>query len=122
MEDLAPWDAGLPVTICTSPERRRDRRHPWRYRGVTKVLVRVSLQILEAQSLNLSLRGIGLVMREQLEIGTLLAIFPPRPQAATACALTARVVRVQPRPGQKWYTGCALLRPLSKAEVKDFLA
>jgi len=122
MEEITPCEAGLPVTTCTSPERRRDRRHPWRYRGVTKVLVRSTLHTLEAQSLNLSLRGIGLILREQLEVGTLLAIFPPRPQAAKACALTARVVRVQPRSGQRWYTGCALLRPLSRAEVGDFFA
>jgi len=122
MEEITSGDAGLPVTTGAPPEHRRDRRHPWHYRGATKVLVRSTLHVLEAQALNLSLRGIGLEMREQLEVGMLLAIFPPRPQAAKACALTARVVRVQLRPGQRWYTGCALLRPLSKAEVGDFLA
>jgi hypothetical protein len=104
------------------PERRKDRRHPWRYRGITKVMLRSTLRVLEAQSLNLSLRGIGLVVQEELEIGTLVAVFPPRPQAATACALTARVIRTQPRKGGRWYIGCALLRPLSQAEVQEFLA
>jgi hypothetical protein len=122
MDNTPQLEEGHPLTCCSSPERRKDRRHPWRYRGTTKVLLRSTQHVLEAQSLNLSLRGIGLILREPPEIGTLVAIFPPRPQAATACALTARVIRTQARKGGRWYVGCALLRPLSQTEVQEFLA
>ena len=122
MVETSPGDTGIPVAGSPSPTRRKDRRHPWRYRGATKVLIRSTLQILESQSLNLSLRGMGLVLPERLEAGTLVAVFPPKPQAAKACALTARVVRIQSRADGKWYLGCELLRPLSSGELEDFLA
>ncbi len=122
MVESSPGDTGIPVAGSPSPTRRKDRRHPWRYRGATKVLIRSTLQILEAQSLNVSLRGLGLIMRQPLETGTLVAVFPPKPQTAKACALTARVVRTQTRADGKWYMGCELLRPLNNGELEDFLA
>jgi hypothetical protein len=122
MAETSPGDAGCPTANLPSPRRRKDPRHPWRYRGATKVLIRTTLQVLQAQSLNLSLRGMGLVLPQPLEAGTLLAVFPPKPQAAKACALTARVVRIQPQAQGRWYLGCELLRPLSNEELEDFLA
>lgn len=122
MVEVSPAEADYPLASCSTPTRRKDRRHPWRYRGPTKVLVRSTLQVLQAQSFNVSLRGMGLVLREPVEIGTLLAVFPPRPQNAKACALTVRVVRIQPRSDDRWYIGCELLRPLSSDELGDFLA
>ena len=122
MEDSSSSDADFPLANCPSANRRKDRRHPWRYRGATKVLIRSTLQVLEAQALNLSLRGMGLVLREPLPVGTLVAVFPPKPQAARACALTARVVRNEARARDRWYLGCELLRPLSDGELGEFLA
>jgi hypothetical protein len=122
MVESSPGETGIPVAGCPSRTRRKDGRHPWRYRGATKVLIRSTLQILQAQSLNVSLRGLGVVLREPLELGTLVAVFPPKPQTAKACALTARVVRIQSRADGKWYLGCELLRPLSSGELEDFLA
>jgi hypothetical protein len=122
MAEPSPCESGIPFAGCPSPSRRKDRRHPWRHRGPTKVLIRSTLQVLESQSLNLSLRGMGLVLRQPLKSGTLVAVFPPKPQSAKACALTARVVRMHPRADGSWYMGCELLRPLSNEELQDFLA
>ena len=110
-----------PLADCADPERRATPRHPCRRRPLVRALLRPTLRLLRVEAMDVSTRGVGLLLAEPVEVGTELAVFPPSPELGKSCVLTARVVHVEARPGDHWYVGCTLLRPLRAAVLRDFL-
>jgi hypothetical protein len=109
-----------PFLVAFVPEH-----HPRpRFRGnpVIKVLARATGRLLRGCAVHLSRHSVGLVLNEPVGEGALLALFPPNPQLGRSPALTAEVTRVERGGFASWCVGCELLRPLSAAEVRDFLA
>jgi hypothetical protein len=87
-----------------------------------KMLERSTLRVLQGSMVHASARNIGLLLDECVQTGTLLAVFPLQPQLGQSPALTARVVRAEPQSDRFCYAACALLRPLTQAELNAFLA
>jgi hypothetical protein len=111
---------GQPLASFFLPERRANQR--FRSRPVVKILVRGTQQVLRGCALNVSKRGIGLLLTEPIEEGQLLVLFPHNAQLGRSPALNARVVRVESTGFASWFAGCELLRPLNVDEVRDFLS
>jgi hypothetical protein len=65
---------------------------------------------------DISVNGIGLVLRRRFECGVLLAIEVPGGDEGPF-RLLARVVRITAQAGDSWLLGCALLHPLTDEEL-----
>ncbi len=74
-----------------------------------------------AQIRDLSVGGMGLVLRRRFERGVGLAIEIPRTGSASADTLLARVVHTTSLPGGLWLHGCAFVSELSEDELKRLL-
>ncbi len=72
--------------------------------------------------LNVSTRRLGLLLAEPVVAGDWVVVFPPHPALGKAPARTVRVLRVEAWSGHRWLAACELVRPLTEAEIRDFLA
>jgi serine/threonine protein kinase len=66
---------------------------------------------------NISASGISMLVHRRFEIGTPLRIELGATQKSPSRILVGRVVRLKPYPGQRWETGCTLIKKLSDEEA-----
>jgi serine/threonine protein kinase len=102
-------------------ERRRQVRRHSGQEGRCVPLAAAREDEWTAQLLDVSTRGVGLLVNRRFEIGAVLVVrLPPRDRDGPHC-LVVRVVRNQSRPGRKWLLGCLLPQPLSEEDVQSLL-
>src|SRR5262245_23665706 len=116
VEQLTDPDLRLPQA---RPERRAEPRWPCRRGHICHLLVRPSLRKRHAFITDLSFRGIGLILPERLELGTVLALQLPHVRPELTCIHLARVVHARRNQEWGWSHGCRLYRPLEEEELAD---
>jgi hypothetical protein len=109
-----------PATTRSFPECRAHARYCLSL--AVKVVERSTFRVLQALVVEASSRRIGLLLGHSVQVGALLTVFPLQPQLGQSPALTVHVVSAQPQPGSNCYAACAILRPLTQAELNEFLA
>jgi hypothetical protein len=115
-----PDKPGSPATTRALPDSGPDAR--LRLSLAVKVLVRSTVRVIQGFVLNIWSQRIDLLLSEGIEIGALVTVFPIHPELGQSPALTACVICAQPQTGRHCYAGCAFLRPLTQAELNEFLA
>ena len=91
--------------------------------------VQASCQVIEdtektpwpAQVVNISAKGIGLLVHRAVETGTLLSLNLHSPTTESARTILACVVHVTTRPGSERLLGCNFIRELDEADLKALL-
>jgi hypothetical protein len=68
---------------------------------------------------DISTDGLGLLLRQRFEPGTLLAVEMPTLPRQCSRTLGARVARVTCGPDGNWVTGCALVEKLDAESVSS---
>jgi hypothetical protein len=71
---------------------------------------------------DVSIVGVGLLVRRRVMPGTPVTLMPERPGGGTPLALQARVVHATQRDGADWLVGCVFTRPLTDEELEAMLA
>jgi hypothetical protein len=102
-------------------ERRAWKRYPCPRRPIIRVLTRPSFVVREATVLDVSRGGIGLLMAERLEPGTVLALQLQAKHTGQSRILSARVVYANQQPDGSWRVGCALGALFSEEELESLL-
>jgi hypothetical protein len=74
-----------------------------------------------AQLRDLSVGGMGVVLRRRFERGAGLAVEIPETPTSPATTLLGRVVHTTSLPGGSWLLGCAFVSNLSEDELKRLL-
>jgi len=113
-----PTDPDLRL-FPTVVERRSEPRWPCRRGLVCQVLVRPSYRTRHAVITDLSAGGIGLILSERLECGTVLALHLPHVREDLSCIHAARVVYARRHEEWGWVHGCCLRRTLEEEELAD---
>jgi hypothetical protein len=76
---------------------------------------------LAATVLDLSRRGLGLVVSQSVEVGTIVGVELHSHILQLPCFLLAQVVHVREQPDRHWLLGCQLASPFSEKELKALL-
>ncbi len=93
-------------------DRRRVLRNP-----VVRFLTKPSFQAQMAVVYDISRRGIALLVRTRLNVGTIMAIQLQGENIGLSCILSAEVKHVRLQNTGVWLIGCALSRNLSDGEL-----
>ena len=120
------WKPGSLRAAAGGPPDGSDRRdlprHPRSLEIVCRPMAGVGdLPRWPAVIEDVSAGGIGLLLSQPLDIGTLLALTWPRPIPGIAPTLTVRVLRVSPQPGGLWRLGCAFATDLNEPQLQALL-
>jgi eukaryotic-like serine/threonine-protein kinase len=102
-------------------ERRQAVRHPANLDLSCQLLVRVKEKEWPARAVNVSARGVCLVLGRRFEPGTHLTVQVRTRDGDLARTLVLRVVRVSRQPPKEWTLGCVLTPPLNDPDLKDLL-
>jgi hypothetical protein len=102
-------------------DRRLDGRLPLRGNIMVRLIAKPSFQPYNALLHDFSARGMQLVMRCALELGTKLAVQLQTKRAGVSGILTGTVVHVNAAEDGTWLIGCVLSRALSDAECYGIL-
>jgi hypothetical protein len=78
-------------------------------------------KLLAVRIVDISQRGIGLVLERRLEVGALLNLELPSKSASGPLKLTARVANCRAQPPEGFYVGCLFLRTLADIEFLSVL-
>jgi hypothetical protein len=110
-----------PTDYCIDLTAEHERRLEVRYRcsrsHMCRVLVRPSFRNLPAFLDQVSTSGVGLIIQERLEPGSVLALQLPSVRAGMSQVQSACVIHVHPDGHGAWFHGCSLSRPLSNHEI-----
>src|SRR5262249_55421430 len=114
-EDLAAF--GAQRTRPAPPDQRTWDRYPVTVTASYQPLLAPEGGRQAAQVLNISTTGVGLLVQEAIEPGTLLNVDLHGPAGGHAPTLLACVVHVSARPGGEWALGCNFIRELGEPEL-----
>jgi hypothetical protein len=103
------------------PERRASARHPCALE--TSCLQAADAEnTWDAQVVDISTTGVGLLMKRRFEPGTLLSFRLEGPSGGQSYNALARVVHAKRQEAGKWLLGCALIGELDTAQLRAFRA
>ncbi len=98
-------------------ERRATVRHPATLLSSLHPVAPKGGPCWDAEIRDISAGGIGLIVSQCFEPGTLLAIEPQNPRDAAPTLLLVQVVRVAAQADGQWLIGGKLVRELCESEV-----
>jgi hypothetical protein len=75
----------------------------------------------EATVCDISLEGMGLIVRKPLPLGLEIGVDLDSAEAGLSYTMCARVLRLAPLSDGTWRAGCAFLRALSEEELRSLL-
>jgi len=109
--------------VAASPgtERRVAVRHVCKRRRPIRIVTRPSFLVRSAVVVDVSVCGLGLVLQERLEPGTIMAIQLQGRHAGISRILSGRIVHATPQTDGSWRIGCALSGRLSEGELQTLL-
>jgi hypothetical protein len=110
--------------ITASPhriERRATVRYPFNQPALWRASESHGSVCLWGQVRDISLEGMGLVLKRGLKPGTLLIVELENP-GRQKTTLEAQVVHSTLQPDGTWHTGCTLTRRLTDEELKTLLS
>jgi hypothetical protein len=103
----------------------RNRRAAVRYKCPPATLGRITpvekLEYQRAWVVDLSLKGVGLLLTRPLEIGTQIAILLKSATQKRSFELVGRVVHATLQASSDWLIGCELAKPLTEEELDALL-
>jgi hypothetical protein len=105
----------------TDPERRLIGRHKCDPPRRVRLIAKPSLQAHRALVRDFSVRGLGLLLDQPFEIGTLLAVQLQSRDVGLSGILTGKVRHATPQSDGNWLIGCSLSRPLTDDEIFTLL-
>jgi hypothetical protein len=106
--------------VLRSQERRVAVRFPCT-RGVVASSLRTDTDVcLAATVLNLSRRGLGLLVSQPVAVGTIVGVELHSHALQVPCFLLARVMNVREQPGPHWVLGCQLASQLPETDLQAF--
>jgi PilZ domain len=88
---------------------------------MVRVLPKPTFQAMWAVVLDVSERGLGLLLCHPLDIGTIVAIQLQRKRIGMSGILSGRVVHCAQQDNKTWRVGCLLSRNLSEEEISTML-
>jgi hypothetical protein len=117
----------LTATDQTSPiphriERRATVRYPFNQPALWRASDSHGSVCLWGRVRDISLEGIGLVLKRGLKPRTILIVELEGPRGQATCSLEAQVVHATLQPDGTWHTGCSLARRLTEQELKALLS
>lgn len=86
-----------------------------------RLLARPSFRAYRALLRDVSFRGIGLLVEESLDVGTMLAVQLRSKHTQVSGILTATVRHATPLPDGTCVVGCSLNRPLTDEEIQALM-
>ena len=102
-------------------DRRGQPRQPSACGWPVRLLARPSFRSYRALLRDVSFRGIGLLVEESLEVGSVLAVQLRSKHTQVSGILTATVRHATPLPDGTCVVGCSLNRPLSDEEIQALM-
>ncbi len=102
-------------------ERRSGERQPCKRRPAIRLLTRPGFQARTAIIVDASACGLGLLLQERLETGTVLALQLRGKHTGLSRILSARVLSASPQADGNWYIDCALSGLFSDEELQSLL-
>ncbi len=103
-------------------DQRTWERFPCSVRGTYQLLSDAEQKHWPAQVLNISSSGVGLLVEQPIEIGTLMSVELQGKSGPTPCTILACVVHVTPREGEGLAIGCNFIRELTEQEMHALLS
>jgi hypothetical protein len=103
------------------PERRAAARHPCTLE-TTCLQATDGETAWDAQVIDISATGVGLLLKRRFEPGTLLSFRLEGPSGTQSFNALARVVHARRQPSGGWLLGCALVGELDAAQLRAFRA
>jgi PilZ domain len=114
----APESAG---DAADTVDRRELGRYPAPRNPHIRLLARPSFQAYQAVVRDLSVNGMGLLLDQRFEVGTILAIQLRQAHQGLSCILSGKVTHATRQPDGQWLIGCTLSRSLTDDEVWTLL-
>ena len=102
-------------------EHALPERQPCKCRHTIRVLARPGFHRYTALIMDVSVCGIGLLIPERLEAGTVLALQLQGRHMGLSRILSARVLSASQHPDGNWYMNCALSSRFSEEELQGLL-
>lgn len=112
-------DWTVPHRLLSGFKRRASVRHPCCVAASSRSAQTPSQ---ETWVVNLSVSGIGLLLRWRPEPETTLVVRLEGAAGTTPQVLWAQVVHVMKQAEGEWYVGCAFPKPLNTGELQTWLA
>jgi hypothetical protein len=112
---------GVPRVRPETPDQRSFERFSCDVRATYQVVKTDSPNPQEATVVDVSPMGVGLLIKDVVEVGTLLNVELRNAQSAFALVMLASVVRVTTRAGGESVIGCNFIRELMHKEMKALL-
>ena len=112
----------LPCRLLTGFKRRASVRHPCCVAASSHSAQTPGREFQETWVVNLSISGVGLLLRWRPEPDTTLAVRLEGAAGATLGVLWAQVVHTVKQGEGEWYVGCAFPTPLNARELRSWLA
>jgi hypothetical protein len=111
-----------PVERVPKKEHRSLPRSCSRHRPALRLLTRPGLRRYSALVRDVSQRGIGLLLQQSLEPGTMVVIELPRRHTGFSGILSGQVRHATLQADGCWLVGCSLTRSLSEEELNCLLS
>ena len=118
-EDLTPF--GALRQKADNRDQRTWVRFPCKINASYHRLKEEKTTLKPAKVLDISASGIGLVVTEAMDVGTLLSLHITSLNGGASLPILISVVRVTSHQEQEWLLGCNFLRELSDRELIPFL-
>jgi c-di-GMP-binding flagellar brake protein YcgR len=110
------------TTMAASPEdQRANVRHPSTLKATYQRVAEQDETEYTADVLNVSASGVGLLLREQLDPGSLISVQLRRPQGEVLRSILACVVHCTERANRDRVVGCNFIRELAEDELQALL-
>jgi len=109
---------GAPRDKASTKDQRIARRYECPVHATYEVSEKEGKSERPVEVQNISLRGIGLVMREPIQTGSLLNLSLRGPHSKNVHRILACVVHVSHQPGQEWMVGCNFINELSDNDMQ----
>jgi hypothetical protein len=103
-------------------ERRQSPRYTLERWLSVRFIIKPNFQPYQGIVFNLSQRGIGVIVGQPIEPGTILAVQFRTMQADLACIHTVQVRHTTCKSDGRWLLGCRFERPLTPELLEGLLA
>jgi hypothetical protein len=121
MSDTSPVDRGSNDDLSPD-ERRASVRHVCNLDTLCQPTdVEEPEERWPATVCDISLEGIGVLVREPFQPGTVIGVDLTSPDETLEYTMFAKVMNVQALPDGRWRAGCVFTRKLSEDELRSLL-
>jgi hypothetical protein len=121
MSGLTAVHSSVPTTKLPAVERRTVPRYRCTLEGYYRPVGDNDWLWWLATVVDISVKGVGLILTRKLEPDTLLSIELQNTGSNFQRTLLARIVHAADQPGKGWRVGCAFAKALTEEELQALL-